>query len=111
MGIVRSVELPLFIWKSGSCGPKYRGGRFHLPAQATGAARRSGALGGDAHGRLSPKLLKAIEIARLRSEDVNDHVEVVHKHPLRLSDAIHPPGQQTVIVLAPLVNRIVDRPH
>ena len=44
--------------------------------------------------RLAPELLEPVELARLRREDVDDDVEVVHEDPARLGEALDPPRQQ-----------------
>src|SRR4051812_3803431 len=38
-------------------------------------------------GRVAPKLLEAVVVARVRREDVDDHVEIVHEDPARLGHA------------------------
>src|SRR3954452_6708212 len=65
---------------------------------------RDGALG-----RLAPELLEAVEVARLRGEDVDDDVEVVHEDPARLGDALDAARKQAVVFLQALVDAVVDR--
>src|ERR1044072_8674851 len=60
-------------------------------------------------GRLAPQLLEPGELARVGREDVDDHVEVVHEDPARLTEAFDPPREQAVLLLHPLVDAVVDR--
>ena len=50
-------------------------------------SRADGALG-----RLAPQLLEAVVLARLRGEEVDDDVQVVHEDPAGLGEALHAAG-------------------
>src|SRR3954466_7703895 len=71
--------------------------------------RAAAALLDDALRRLAPELLEAVVLARLRREDVDDYVEVVHEDPARLAQAFDAPREQAVLLLHVLVNAVVDR--
>src|SRR5215211_2627898 len=59
--------------------------------------------------RLAPELLEAVELARLRREDVDDHVEVVHQDPARLGEALDAAREDSVPLLEAEVDAVVDR--
>src|SRR5205823_12692344 len=44
-----------------------------------------------------------------RSEDVHDHVEIVHQDPVRSRGTLHAPWQRVVLVLQALEDAVVDR--
>ncbi len=74
------------------------------------ASLRSGRLLADGALRgLAPELLEAVEVARLRREDVHHDVEVVKEDPARLAQALDPSGEQVVLLLEALVDPVVDR--
>src|SRR3954454_348798 len=58
---------------------------------------------------LAPELLEPVVVARVRGEDVDDRVEVVHEDPAGLGQALHAAGQQAVLLLHVLVDAVVDR--
>src|SRR5262245_5027304 len=59
---------------------------------------------------LAPELLAAVEVARVRGEDVHDAVEVVEQDPAGLAIALGAAREEAVVgVLQLLVDRVVDR--
>src|SRR4051794_23640859 len=59
--------------------------------------------------RLAPELLEAVEVARVRGEDVDDHVEVVHQDPARLREALDAAREEPVVLLEPFGDAVGDR--
>src|SRR5215217_6969669 len=57
---------------------------------------------------LAPELLEPVELARVRREDVDDDVEVVHQDPARLREALDAARQQAVLLLEALMDAVVD---
>src|SRR3954451_21821945 len=62
----------------------------------------------DALRGLAPQLLEPVEVTRVGGEDVGDHVEVVEEDRARLGQALDPPGEQSVLLLHPFEDRVVD---
>ena len=63
-----------------------------------------------ARGHLAPQALERVELAHLGHEDVDDDVEVVHQHPLRLRQRPRRgAGGSPCSSLQPSVDRVVDR--
>src|SRR5438552_9878437 len=58
---------------------------------------------------VAPQRLEAVVVPGVGREDVDDHVEVVHEDPARLTQALHPLGQELVLLLEPHVDPVVDR--
>src|ERR1700730_4131383 len=59
--------------------------------------------------RLPPELLQAVVLARCGREDMHDDIEIIHQDPGGARRAFHAPRQQRVLVLAALVDAVVDR--
>src|SRR3954468_5053487 len=70
--------------------------------------RCAGLLADGALRGLAPELLEPVEVARLRREDVDDDVEVVHEDPARLADALDAARQQALVLLEAQVDAVVD---
>src|SRR5665213_504920 len=60
-------------------------------------------------GHLAPQLLQAVELTRLRREDVHHHVEIVHQDPPAVRRALHTARARSVLALETLVYAVVDR--
>src|SRR3954454_17244070 len=60
---------------------------------------------------VAPKLLEAVIAARIRREDVDHGVQIVHEDPARLGKPLDPPRKPAVDVLQLLVDRVVDGLH
>ena len=112
----RRVSAPRWLSRSppenapGNAGPPESEPRQASLATSQRRVRR-GATSDRARRRLAPQPFEAVELARDGREDVDDHVEVVHQHPLRAPRPFHPPWQDAELTLGALVDSVVDRLH
>ena len=59
-------------------------------------------------GSFPPKLLKAVTVAHLRNEDVQNAVEIVHENPACLTCPFNSGGQHSIALLQRFVDGVVD---